>query len=466
MAVQSLGNPQISGRTVDELRVSTQFWLQQVFNHLDRVTGLRGNPKLFSSLDVGGNSIINVAAGSNPTDVIVKSQALTLQTTPTGTVFNANTTPIVNAAPAVQPTDVPTLNQVVTLITTTISTTTSGLTFTALAVGFSIKGGVAPKTLTVDLNLTASTSISVAGTANRISTSGSTSLSVGGTISTIDIAATYVGQASITTLGTISTGTWQGSVIAGQYGGTGVANTGETITLGGNLTTTGAFASTFTVTGAFTYTFPGGTSTLLANNFGITGGTTLIGDTAASGNLTFQSTSNATRGAVLFQIGQSTGFAGLVGIIDVQTSSAGIGNTADTNDDTLFTYTLPINALNTNGKSLRGIANGHFATNGNNKRVKFFFAGTAIADSGVVTSNNVDWTCTFELARIDSTHVSAVGVFTANGVASVVTVTPNLVVADLTANTSIVKITGASPTTGAANDVLGYQMRTRFEQLT
>lgn len=37
----------------------------------------------------------------------------------------------------------------------------------------------------------------------------------------IDIASTYVGQTSITTLGTISTGTWQGTVVASAYGGTG-----------------------------------------------------------------------------------------------------------------------------------------------------------------------------------------------------------------------------------------------------
>jgi hypothetical protein len=53
--------------------------------------------------------------------------------------------------------------------------------------------------------------------------------------------------ANLATVGTIGTGTWNGSLIAGQYGGTGVANTGKTITLGGNLTTSGAFTTTFTV---------------------------------------------------------------------------------------------------------------------------------------------------------------------------------------------------------------------------
>lgn len=40
----------------------------------------------------------------------------------------------------------------------------------------------------------------------------------------IDIASTYVGQSSITTLGTISTGTWQGTTVATGYGGTGLTS--------------------------------------------------------------------------------------------------------------------------------------------------------------------------------------------------------------------------------------------------
>lgn len=53
--------------------------------------------------------------------------------------------------------------------------------------------------------------ITTAGTTNRITvTNGSTN-------PVIDIAATYVGQSSITTLGTITTGTWQGTTIADAY---------------------------------------------------------------------------------------------------------------------------------------------------------------------------------------------------------------------------------------------------------
>ena len=65
-----------------------------------------------------------------------------------------------------------------------------------------------------------------------------------------------VTTSSLTTVGTIGSGTWQGTAISAAYGGTGVANTGKTITLGGNLTTSGAFNTTFTVTSDTTLALP------------------------------------------------------------------------------------------------------------------------------------------------------------------------------------------------------------------
>jgi hypothetical protein len=90
---------------------------------------------------------------------------------------------------------------------------------------------------------------SVSGTINRI-------ISTGGTTPIIDISANYVGQTSITTLGTIGAGIWNGSLISSSFGGTGVNNGTSTLTLGGNLTTGGAFASVFTMTAATAVTFP------------------------------------------------------------------------------------------------------------------------------------------------------------------------------------------------------------------
>lgn len=153
-------------------------------------------------------------------------------------------------------------------------------------------------------------SISLVGTANRITVTGNQ----------WDIASTYVGQSSITTLGTITTGVWNGTAIAnanlanstiliggqtltlgaaatltftgltsvtsttfvgaltgnasgtaanvtgivlGANGGTGIANTGFTITLAGNLQTTGAFNTIFAVSGSNTYTLPDISTTLV-----------------------------------------------------------------------------------------------------------------------------------------------------------------------------------------------------------
>lgn len=65
---------------------------------------------------------------------------------------------------------------------------------------------------------------SVTGTANRIT-------STGGTTPVIDISAAYVGQSSITTLGTVTTGTWNGTTIGPTFGGTGISTytTGDTL---------------------------------------------------------------------------------------------------------------------------------------------------------------------------------------------------------------------------------------------
>ena len=88
--------------------------------------------------------------------------------------------------------------------------------------------------------------LNAVGTNNRISISADA----------IDISSSYVGQATITTLGTITTGTWTGSVIDGAYGGTGVANTGKTITIGGNFSTIGAHTTALTTTANTTLTLP------------------------------------------------------------------------------------------------------------------------------------------------------------------------------------------------------------------
>ena len=164
-------------------------------------------------------------------------------------------------------------------------------------------------TFTAGAGLTiAGTEFNVGGTTNRITVNPDS----------IDIASTYVGQTSITTLGTIATGTWQGTVVGPTYGGTGVNNGSKTITLGGNFTHSGAHTLTLTTTANTSVTLPttgtlatlAGTETFTNKTLTspvISGGTidnASIGATtrssgafttlAANGAVTFTSTTDAT----------------------------------------------------------------------------------------------------------------------------------------------------------------------------
>jgi len=123
--------------------------------------------------------------------------------------------------------------------------------FISAGTNISITGsGTSGDPYVINLSGGGGTVTSVSGTANRITVANGTTTPV------IDIAATYVGQSSITTLGTIGTGVWQGTVINSQYGGTGVNNGGRTFTIAGNFAVSGGHALTFTTTGATNVTLP------------------------------------------------------------------------------------------------------------------------------------------------------------------------------------------------------------------
>jgi len=97
---------------------------------------------------------------------------------------------------------------------------------------------------------------SVSGTTNRVT-------STGGATPVIDISASYVGQSSITTLGTITTGVWTGTTVAVTSGGTGVATmTTAYAPVCAGTTATGALqvASTGLGTSGFVLTSTGASS--------------------------------------------------------------------------------------------------------------------------------------------------------------------------------------------------------------
>ena len=115
-----------------------------------------------------------------------------------------------------------------------IGTTTHAKTFLAGVRGVT-PDVASPQTVVIDSNgqlgsvaSSGSGVTSVSGTANKITVTGTTT-------PVVDIDAAYAGQTSITTLGTVGTGTWNGAAVGVSHGGTGA--TSLTGVLHGNGTT-------------------------------------------------------------------------------------------------------------------------------------------------------------------------------------------------------------------------------------
>lgn len=90
----------------------------------------------------------------------------------------------------------------------------------------------------------------VSGTANRITVTPTGDTSYG-----VDIAATYVGQTSITTVGTIATGVWNGTDVAIADGGTGASTaTAARTNLGAAGVAKGSFTNASLTAGVLTIT--------------------------------------------------------------------------------------------------------------------------------------------------------------------------------------------------------------------
>lgn len=139
--------------------------------------------------------------------------------------------------------------------------------------------------------------LNVGGTADRITVNADT----------VDIASTYVGQTSIVTLGTVSTGTWSANTIAVDRGGTGRTSHTAYMPLVGGTTSTGAQQSVSAgSTSGQALLYQGASAVPVFGAINLAGGTNIVSGTLpiASGGTGL--TGTPTNGQLL--IGNGTGY--------------------------------------------------------------------------------------------------------------------------------------------------------------
>jgi hypothetical protein len=136
------------------------------------------------------------------------------------------------------------------------------------------------------------------------------------------------------------------------------------------------------------------------------------------------------------------------------TSTTSTCTIADTNETDLWSYTLPANTLNADGRGLQVVAWGTTGATANNKTVKGYVAGTSQITTGAQATNDGSWKISWNLLRTGSTTVtvdseSRIGV-NASSNATIKADTRSMT-ADSTA-AIILKVTGTNGT-AAANDI-------------
>lgn len=256
-------------------------------------------------------------------------------------------------------------------------------------------------------------------------------------INNVDVlSATALGSSvvgsSLTSVGTITTGTWNGTLIAGQYGGTGVNNSGKTITLGGNLTTSGAFATTLTVTAATSLTLPtngtvvanpisvSGTGTAVSLTGGATTGTSLqVGGTVnITGGASTAGTAENTGGEILITGGAANTTAGIGGSVTINGGLGASGSLGSINIGTTNTEKVTVGAAGSNiaapkplvvgGTSGASIVTSAGSTTGTTALTLTSLYSTASFDGGefiVKATNSTNIEVTKVLVITDGTNV-------------------------------------------------------------
>lgn len=214
-----------------------------------------------STVTLGGN--INTGGALTTAGSFTTSGAfpITLTATATTSVTLPTSGNLVNSGV----TTLSSLSSIGTISTGTWQGTVIGATYGGTGIN---NGG---NTITLGGNINTASSFSTSGANSlTLTTTGPTTVTLPTSGNLVNTAVTTL--SSLASIGTITTGTWQGTVVGPTYGGTGVNNGSNIITLAGNFSTSGAFPLTLTTTGTTNVTLPpsGTLATVGSNGVAVT----------------------------------------------------------------------------------------------------------------------------------------------------------------------------------------------------
>lgn len=277
-----------------------------------------------------------------------------------------------------------------------------------------------------DLSADRTWTIAITGTANRITISGGTGLTP-----TVDIASTYIGQTSITTVGTITTGVWQATPIANAY----IANSSITVNAGTGLSGGGTVA----LGGTITLTNTGVLSTIAGTGISVSNAT---GNVTISCTIT-QYTDALARAAISLTTSGSSGastYNTSTGVFNIPVySAAGLGAVPITR---ILTINGTAQDLSVDRTWSVGTVTSINGTAG---------AGISISGGPITTSGSLTIANTGVLSNIAGTGISVSG---ATGNVTIANIAPDQTV--VLSNGAGISVTGSYPNFTIATTITQY----------